>query len=232
MSIEIPPEAYAGEARIQNFRVEQTVYYAVQEPVPSDAGPPALLVALHGYGMACKSFIRNFRWLSERNILVVAPQGPGQFRWQETGGIGFGWLTKYKPRETIEDQMVYMRALFETLRAQYTFDPDRVFTLGFSQGAPVAYRIAASDIAKVRGVIACGGKLTDDIIQRIGTFEEFPVMLVHGRGDESVPIEEAERAEGILTDSGFEVATEYFDGYHDLPPDQVDAIVKWVETRA
>ena len=231
MNSDIPPEAFAGEAKVESLRVEHTVYYTVLEPEPSDAGPPALLLALHGYGMACKSFIRNFGWLRERNILVVAPQGPSQFRWEESGGIGFGWLTEHKPQQTIEDQMSYMRTLFEKIRADYKFDEERVFTLGFSQGVPVAYRVAASDIVKVKGVVSCAGKLPEDIIQRMGTFEEFPVLLIHGRGDESVPIEEAEQADEILSDGGFEINTHYFDGYHDLPPDQVDVVVKWIETR-
>ena len=127
--------------------------------------------------------------------------------------------------------MTYMRTLFEKLRANYEFDPERIFTLGFSQGTPVAYRVGASDIAKVRGVIACAGRLPEDVIRRMGTFDEFPVLIVHGRGDESVPMSDAKEAEAVLNESGFEVQTHYFDGYHDLPPDEVDAIVKWIEAQ-
>ena len=63
---------------VEPLRIDFTVYYAIQEPERNGDKPPALLLALHGYGQSARSFIRPFAPLRQRDTLVVAPQAPNQ----------------------------------------------------------------------------------------------------------------------------------------------------------
>lgn len=219
-------------ASMEELTINWKAYFAVQPPaIPSDT-PPPILIAAHGYGQSCKNFIRNFALLREKNYLVVAPQGPNQFYWQESGKVGFCWMTRYMRLNTIDLLMQYMARLIETLGAKWPFDEDRVFILGFSQGSALAFRLGASGIVRPRGVIACGGDLPPDVAERLDSIAKFPVLIVHGENDASMSPAKAREGEDILRKHGFEVDTHYFDGGHDLTEEQVRRIAAWMDEKA
>lgn len=223
-----PPDTRAGQ--VHRLTIEHSVYYAVQEPAETYAAPAALVIAAHGYGQACKSFIRRFRPWCAHNVLVVAPQGPSQFYWKhdDTPRVGFSWMTSYMRENTIEELMAYMGRLLEVLAQRYTFDSSRVFTLGFSQGSALAFRLAASDNLKTAGAIACGGDLPPDVAERLADLEPFPVLLVHGKDDQSMSFAKAQEGEHMLRDHDFPVETLYFEGGHDIPPDILERVLQWM----
>ena len=220
-------------AQIHRLKIEHSVYYAVQEPVDKHDAPPALIIAAHGYGQACKSFIRRFRPWCAHNVLVAVPQGPSQFYWKHDNPprVGFSWMTSYMRENTIEELMAYMTRLLEDLAECYTFDKNRMFTLGFSQGSALAFRLAASDILKPAGAIACGGDLPPDVADRLSELDPFPVLLVHGKEDKSMSYERAREGEQMLRDHDFPVDTLYFDGEHDLPPEMFGPMMEWMKAR-
>ena len=215
---------------VERLHIEHSVYYAVQPPAERSEEPPALLIAAHGYGQSCKGFIRTFEALRKRNWLVVAPQGPNQFYW-DRGKVGFTWMTSYGRENTIEDLMNYMRRLVDVIAKSNTFDENRVFSLGFSQGSALAFRFAAAGILPVRGVVACGGDLPPDVAARLGDLTPFPALIVHGKEDPAMSFEKAREGEQQLRDAGFPVDTDYFTGGHELPPEVVERIVTWMERK-
>ena len=219
----------SADIRVEHMHIRHSVYYAVIEPRGTHPRPPSLLVAAHGYGQSCKGFIRKFDALADRNFLVVAPQGPNQFYWQETGKVGFTWMTRHGRENSIPDLMEYMAQLMERLTGAHAFDSGRVFSLGFSQGTALAFRFGASGIVAPRGVIACGGDLPPDVAERLDTLAPFPAMIVHGRDDTTMSFAKAEEGSVTLRAHGFGVTTHYFDGGHDIGPEQVEEIAAWME---
>lgn len=215
---------------VERLHIEHSVYYSVQTPAEKTAEAPSLLIAAHGYGQSCKGFIRTFEPLRTRNWLVVAPQGPNQFYWDQ-GKVGFSWMTSYGRENTIDDLMNYMRRLVDAVGKVHAFDENRVFVLGFSQGSALAFRFAAEGILPVRGVAACGGDLPPDVAARLGDLQPFPTLIVHGKEDPAMSFDKAREGEQQLRDAGFSVDTDYFDGGHELPPEVVERIVAWMEGR-
>ncbi|MEX2015877.1 MAG: alpha/beta fold hydrolase [Candidatus Hydrogenedentales bacterium] len=212
---------------VERLHIEHSVYYALQPPAEQVKEPPALLIAAHGYGQSCKNFIRAFESLRDGNWLVVAPQGPNQFYWDQ-GKVGFSWMTSYGRENTIEDLMNYMRRLVEAVGKKHPFDERRVFALGFSQGSALAFRFGAAGIVPIRGVVACGGDLPPDVAARLSELKPFPALIVHGKDDQAMSFEKAREGEQQLRDHNFPVDTDYFDGGHELPPEVVARIVKWM----
>ena len=102
------------------------------------AGPSPLLVALHGYGSNKGWMMREARQHAPEGFAVAALQGPHQHikEPREPGGplrYGFGWLTNFRPEESIA---VHHRALLDLIGAligEGIADQARIFILGFSQ---------------------------------------------------------------------------------------------------
>jgi predicted esterase len=215
---------------IHRLPIEWSAYFAVHEPEHADN--PPLILATHGYGQSAKSFMRVLEPLRAKGTLIAAAQAPNQFYWQQgrPPKIGYTWMTSYMREFTIRDNLAYMKRLWEALQAGWHFDRNRVFLLGFSQGSAMAYRLAASGILRPAGVIACGGDLPPDVEARLDRIDRFPTLIVHGTRDESMTYDKAVEGQLALELAGFDVATEYFDGGHDLPPDQIEAVWAWIST--
>lgn len=141
----MPHASHDTAPEMRTLTIDLTVYYTLLLPRGAHDSPPALLLALHGWGQTAKRFITDFDRLRDRNILVVAPQGPHQFYLDlSTRKIGFNWLTAYDKERAIADINGYLARLLAVLNEEHPYDASRIFLLGFSQGVPMAYRFAIS----------------------------------------------------------------------------------------
>lgn len=221
------------EIAVEPIRIAITAYYAVQRPRGPFEQPPALLIALHGFGQKCKSFLRWFDSLRNRNILIAAPQGPHQFYLQlEPKTVGFNWLTMYKKENSIRDFVDYMERLIERIQDTERVERGRVFVLGFSQGVSMAYRFAALGATPVAGLVACCADLPPDVADRLNDIAKFPVLIAHAEDDPIIPRAKADEAERILLHAGFSVERLNYVGGHVLTADVLNAIGNWVEEGA
>lgn len=224
-------DAWESPAGVEAVRVASWAYYATQLP---DGGPRAdtpLLVALHGWGQNCQSFLRRFRPLKAAGLAVVAPQGPHQmYLDRETRKVGFSWLTTYDRRRAVPDLAATLDAVLDTVRRD-TGIRSRPCVLGFSQGVSIAYRYALLGQHPVAGVVACGGDLPPDVAEALPARERFAVLLVHGDEDEIVRPELCDSAEESLAALGWPVETHRFTGGHEIPPSAVERIGEWSRQR-
>ena len=81
------------------------------------------------------------------------------------------------------------------------------------------------------GGIAAGGHLPEDVADRLDKIEPFPTLIVHGHEDESVDVEKAQEGEARLQAHGYEVDVQFFEGGHDLPAEELEKILEWMEKR-
>ena len=198
------------------MQISHTVYYWVQ--VPKQKGPHPLLIVLHGFGQVAGQFIKVFEPLAQKGILVAAPQGAHQLYTNlKERRVGFSWLTKYESDQSVSDFVAYMGQFFKLLQETCEVDSQRVFMLGFSQGVSMAYRTWAHSSLPVRGVIACGGDLPPDIVEQLEGLPPIQILLVHGRQDEEVSPEKAQKALKHLRASGLKPELFDFEGGHVVP---------------
>ncbi len=198
------------------MHISHTVYYSVQ--VPEQKGPHPLLIVLHGFGQVAGQFIKVFEPLAQKGILVAAPQGAHQLYTNlKERRVGFSWLTKYERDQSVSDFVAYMEQFFKLLQETCEVDSQRVFMLGFSQGVSMAYRTRAHSSLPVRGVIACGGDLPPDIVEQLEGLPPIQILLVHGRQDEEVSPEKAQKALKHLRASGLKPELFDFEGGHVVP---------------
>ena len=118
---------------------------------------------MHGYGGDKSSMTNLLRRINELDYVLAALQGPHQHIVRPEGesaslGYGFGWLSNFKPEESVAIHHQLIRRLIEALSDSGKIDPRRVFLLGFSQSVGVNFRFAFTHPELIRGVTAiCGG---------------------------------------------------------------------------
>src|SRR5919107_5027561 len=136
------------------------LYYDLHAP---DTTPAPLLLALHGYGSSKSHMLREARQHAPEGFAVAALQGPHQHMKEphEKGGplrYGFGWLTNFRPEESVALHHGAVLDLVEELVARGVALRERVFLMGFSQSCALNYRFAFTHRDALRGVVGiCGG---------------------------------------------------------------------------
>ncbi len=109
---------------------------------------------------------------------------------------------------------------------------ERLILAGFSQGGVVALHQGLRHEARLGGILALSCYLAEPgtlAEQRVA--EPAPVMMMHGRYDEIVPLALAEQARRVLEASGIEVAWRVYPMAHSVCPDQVADIGAWLRQR-
>src|SRR5687767_4942458 len=105
---------------VQQFPLYYDLY------VPEDEKPKPLIIALHGYGGDKASLLRLMRCvLSDGDAgvseyVMACPQVPYQYLVMPTEespalGYGFGWLSNFKPEESVAMHHQLIREIVETL---------------------------------------------------------------------------------------------------------------------
>src|SRR5215213_6432971 len=150
------------ESAERELLAEAKLYYDIYVP-SADAAPAPLLVALHGYGANKRQMMREARRIAPDGFAIASLQGFHQHikEPKEEGGplrYGFGWLTNYRPEDSVALHHRALLDLIGSLVREGTADRTRVFLLGFSQSCALNYRFAFAHAEILRGVVGiCGG---------------------------------------------------------------------------
>jgi predicted esterase len=150
------------------------------EPGPSER----LLVGFHGYGEnADVNLAAMLKIPGIERWTVVAVQGLHRFYMFKTGEVVASWMTKQDRELALADNREYVRAVLAAIPT-----PERLVFLGFSQGAPMAYRAAAAH-PQANGLVALGGDLPEDVDPSALP----PVLIGRGARDEWYSAEKFEK---------------------------------------
>lgn len=187
--------AAGGFADLQYFshdERERTYLLRVPLSYTSTTSLP-LVVVLHGGGGNAIRMeeMTGFSELAEReNFIVVYPNGTGRLprrflTWNS------GYIELYASEHDVDD-IGFIVALLDRLQELYSIDPDMIFVTGISNGAMMAYRLAAehSGMFAAAGAVAgsIGGRTNSNSEPWIIPGPESPVSLIifHGMLDSHV----------------------------------------------
>jgi len=156
-----------------NQDVGQPVAFMPKDKEAPEAGRPVILL-LHGYGDTNKSYFEYARdWTRLGYIAVAVP-----------GSVPFG-ENRFKWPDTTETTRENLQAILATESLASAIDEEKVFLLGFSQGAFHALIVGAEHPEEIAGVVALSpsGSLVSFLLN-----PEFKpatngnrLLLVHGR---------------------------------------------------
>jgi len=204
---------------------------------PSGATSSPLLVALHGYGGNKKSMARLVLSAVPEGFAFATLQGPHPhlIRPEDRSrplGFGFGWITNWKPEESIALHHAAIDAIVRRATADHGVDPRAVFLLGFSQSVALNFRYAFTFPGKIRGIVAVAGGIPGDWDGE-GKYRNSAVDVLYlaGRTDEFYPPERIEKNADALRARGARVSVEILDTGHDFPPEAHALIRTWLDDR-
>jgi len=172
---------------------------------PTGEGPFPVLVLLHGW-----TGDENSMWIFAtrlpKHALLIAPRG-----FFKTKSAGYSWHPEtYKPWPWLSDFIPAVESLTSILSSDHF--PDGNFSelhiIGFSQGAALAYTIAATHPERVATLAGLSGFLPEGSSSWLNSnrLSGLPVFIAHGTEDDLVPIERGRRSVALLQDAGAIVA--------------------------
>jgi len=222
------PTEHALEARVK-------LYYDLHAPAET---PAPLLIALHGYGSNKGWMMREALRHAPEGFAVAALQGPHQHMKEprEPGGpprYGFGWLTNFRPEESVALHHRALLDLIETLAGRGVARRDGVFLMGFSQSCALNYRFAFTHADVLRGVVGiCGGLPGDWETSPLYKPSRASVLHLHGTRDEFYPPERVSPYAASLRARSADVEVRAYDAAHDLAPAMRGDVRSWLAARS
>jgi predicted esterase len=183
--------------------------------VPLDAVPPYhLLVGFHGYGEDAERHLEQLRRIpGASGWLLAAVQGLHRFyNPRRPEDVVASWMTWQDRELAIADNVAYIDAVIAAITADYPIA--LLVFAGFSQGVAMAYRAAVLGASRSQGLIALGGDVPADVLDRSAA--AFPPVLI-GRGAQDTWYTE-QRLNADVADLqaiGVAVRTVVFDGGHE-----------------
>lgn len=158
--------------------------YLVHVPPGYDAKRPTpLVVALHGAAMNAKG-MEIFSGLSKKadqaGFVVVYPNGTGLGEMLLTWNAGLfqNGLQKDRP-----DDVAFLGKVLDDVANVVNVDRSRVYATGMSNGAMMAYRLAAELPGRFAAVAGVGGTLAFEQPPK----RPIPILHFHGTEDKLVP---------------------------------------------
>ncbi|QHF44544.1 phospholipase [Pseudomonas sp. S35] len=204
------------------------------EQTQGEARNQPLVIFLHGFGsdeqdlFGIKDVLPpTWTYLSVRAPMPVQPDG---FRWfTKTPGDGdYDGVTAdlHSSAALIKDFVAKATAKYHTQR-------DRVFLVGFSQGAIMSYEVALRDPALVRGIAALSGSLLPVLKAELKPDErlgELAIFIGHGTLDQALPYASATRANDVLVGLGLKPEFHGYTGVnHTVSAVEVRDLKAWLE---
>lgn len=142
-----------------------------------------LLMDFHGFGTSAEHQLNRtgfFQLAEQHDVVVAFPQGVqigGNTHWN------VGGFTQGSP----VDDVAFVRALIDTLKANYTIDSNRIYASGMSNGGFMALRLACELSDKIAAVASVAGGMAPEILEVCAPRRPVAVLQIHGTSDEVIP---------------------------------------------
>ncbi len=144
----------------------------------TEGAPVPLVLNFHGYFNSAQQQLAygDFRTIADREgFLVVHPQGLGDQRGINHFNVGWG-------NSTVDD-LGFAKALLDKIESEYTINPKRIYSTGFSNGGFMSYRLACELSARIAAVASVSGSITKGQLGTCNPVHPTPILQIHGTAD-------------------------------------------------
>ncbi len=157
-----------------------TLEYIERLPKTTDGTAAPLMVLLHGYGSNEMDLFSFANELPD-SLHIVSLQAP-----QNIGGNSFAWYSidfdadqnKFSNLEEAKESVAKIDAFISDFSKGKNINPDKIFLLGFSQGAILSYALSLSS-DKIKHVIALSGYLNEELLPKDATNTKTDYFISH-----------------------------------------------------
>jgi phospholipase/carboxylesterase len=192
--------------------------------VPAEApGAPTLLL-LHGTGGDENDLLPLGRMLEERAALL-SPRGkilengmPRFFRRLSMGVFD---------EEDLVNRTHELAEFVERATDEYSIGPERLYAVGFSNGANIAASLLLLHPNLLAGAVLLR-VMTPFEPETPPDLSGTPIYLAAGRSDQMIPPENTEQLAQLLREAGAEVTLDWQPGGHGIGRDEIEAARRWL----
>ena len=218
-----------------------------ERPLPAVVIEPrrsvdACVIWLHGLGADGHDFagiVPELGLPANHGTRFVFPHAP-----QMPVTINHGWvmpawydILQMKPlvenEEDIRHSEGIIRAFIEYEQAQGV-PAERVVLAGFSQGGAIALHTALRHVERLAGVLALSTylPLADRLGDEAATINrDTPILMLHGRHDEVIPVAFAQNSRQHLEARGYDVTWRSYETGHGVCAEELQDIGAWLNER-
>lgn len=179
-------------------------------------------MALHGWGANAQTLASVAPLLNLPNYQFMFPDAPFPHPYSS---VGKAWYDlAHNKGQGLPESRKLLTYWLRSLEGSTGVPLSRTVLSGFSQGAAMTLDVGLS--LPLAGVIALSGYL-HPLTESVGR-DSPPVLILHGRQDSVVPLKAAQSAQASLTALGVSVQYQEFDMGHEIRPEVLLAIRKFV----
>lgn len=188
---------------------------------------------LHGYGQLATYFAKKFEAITERNCVVVAPEGLSRFYLEDVqhrasglpSRVGASWMTREERLTDIQNYLIYLTAVYHAvIPSDFA---GKVSVLGFSQGAATAARWAISNQIRFERLILWAGIFPDDLNFEAArnVLASKQTVLVRGTSDPLITPERLAQSQKLIDQLRLVPEIRTFGGGHEIPESELLKLV-------
>ncbi len=197
---------------------------------PTDGAPVPGLLLLHGRG-ADEGDLLGLEGALDPRFTIVSPRAPYR--------LGPGWAWYGMPEIGRPDPESFLASLSDLrdfvadLPAAYGIDPNRLYILGFSQGAIIGSVLTMITPTTVRGIVMHSGYVP----QALGNIEldikpdglaGKPFFVAHGKYDDTLPVAFARDSYEYLQEVGADVIYQEYPIGHSISEESLYDLSEWL----
>ena len=205
------------------------------ELAPANPEDAPLLIMLHGYGSNEKDLIQiapallpEFRYISPRAPLTMDVGMYGWFPLEFTPG---GITVDYKAAQHALEHFIHF---IGELISEYRPAGNKVFLMGFSQGAVMSYLSSFNAPELLHGVIALSGQLPEKslpIDTAKSLLRKLPFLVMHGLYDDILPIAKGRSADEWLQQNVDDLTYREYPVAHQISDSGIELIRSWLKEK-
>ena len=159
-----------------SFEGQNRTYIAYVPAGYTPGQPTPLVFVLHGFTQSAQAIMgySGFNALADTAGFIAV----------YANGIGNAWnISTSFPGGSTANDVGFISALIDTMAANYTIDPLRVYTCGFSAGGFMSHRLACELNNRIAAAGAVAGTMTTGAFSQCAPARPVPFMQIHGTAD-------------------------------------------------
>ncbi len=179
-------------------------------PPQSGGKPKQIVLFLHGLGSNGMDLLSLSPYWSAQlpDAVFISPDAPFPC---DMAPVGYQWfsLQEWTPESMLKgvaDAMPILNNYIDQLLQHYDLEDKDLALVGFSQGTMMSLYAGPRRAKKIAGILGYSGALIGEAGLKEAGIQKPPVHLIHGEGDQVVPVSAYHHAAGVLKEAGFAVS--------------------------